>query len=107
LRALAVTMTKRIAQLPHIPTVVEAGLPGFEAVSWFGVLAPANTPARIVDKLNAEINKILDTTDVRRRLIEQGTEPATMSPAQFGEHIKSEIAKWAKVVKASGATVDQ
>ena len=107
LRALAVTMTKRIPQLPDVPTVAESALPGFEAVSWFGVLAPAKTPPAVVAKLNAEINKIISNTEMRQRLVEQGTEPAVMSPEQFAQHIKDEIAKWGKVVKASGATVDQ
>jgi tripartite-type tricarboxylate transporter receptor subunit TctC len=107
LRPLAVTMSKRIPQLPNVPTVAEAGLPGFEAVSWFGVMAPAKTAPEIVAKLNGAINKILTNAQVRARLVDQGAEPATMSPEQFAEHIKSEIAKWGKVVKTSGARVDQ
>jgi tripartite-type tricarboxylate transporter receptor subunit TctC len=107
LRALAVTMTKRIPQLPDVPTMAESALPGFEAVSWFGILAPAKTSTAVVSKLNAEINKIISDAAMRQRLVEQGTEPAVMSPEQFAQHIKDEIAKWGKVVKASGATVDQ
>jgi tripartite-type tricarboxylate transporter receptor subunit TctC len=106
LRPLAVTMAQRIAQLPEVPTVAEAGLPGFEAVSWFGILAPANTPAPVVNKLNASINAALEGP-LRERLIEQGLMPLTMSPAQFARHIQDEIAKWGKIVKASGATIEQ
>lgn len=107
LRPLAVTMSKRIVQLPNVPTVAEAGLPGFEAVSWFGLMAPARTPGEVVRRLNSTVNKILSNAEMRQRLIDLGTEPATMTPGQFSEHVKSEIEKWGKVVKASGATVDQ
>lgn len=107
LRPLAVTMSKRIPQLPQVPTVIEAGLPGFEVVSWFGVLAPAHTPEDVANKLNTEINKILGDAQVRARLVEQGSEPLPMTRAQFAQHIQSEIAKWGKVVKASGATIEQ
>jgi tripartite-type tricarboxylate transporter receptor subunit TctC len=106
LRALAVTSSKRSAALPDVPTIAEAGLPGFEASSWFGVFAPAGTAKEIVTRLNMEIVKALNSPELKERLAAQGAEAVGNSPEQFAAHIKSETAKWAKVVKASGATVD-
>jgi tripartite-type tricarboxylate transporter receptor subunit TctC len=106
LRAIAVTSLKRAPALPDIPTISESGLPGFEASSWFGVLAPAGTPAPIVARINAEVNKWLQSADAREKLISQGAEAAGGSPEQFAAHIRAESDKWAKVVKASGAKVD-
>jgi tripartite-type tricarboxylate transporter receptor subunit TctC len=106
LRAIAVTSLKRAPALPDIPTINESGLPGFEASSWFGVLAPAGTPAPIVARINAEVNKWLQSADAREKLISQGAEAAGGSPEQFAAHIRAESDKWAKVVKASGAKVD-
>jgi len=106
LRAIAVTSLKRAPALPDIPTISESGLPGFEASSWFGVLAPAGTPAPIVARINAEVNRWLQSADAREKLISQGAEAAGGSPEQFAAHIRAESEKWAKVVKASGAKVD-
>jgi tripartite-type tricarboxylate transporter receptor subunit TctC len=106
LRALAVTSSKRSPALPDVPTIAEAGLPGFEASSWFGVFAPAGTPPELIARLNKEIVKALSSAELKERLAGQGAEAVGDSPEQFAAHIKSETAKWAKVVKASGATVD-
>ncbi len=103
LRGLAVTCAKRSAAMPELPTIAESGLPGYEMVGWFGILAPAGTPNEIVTRLNTEINKILNMTDVKDRLATLGSEPTGITtPEQFGTFIKAEITKWAKVVKESG-----
>jgi tripartite-type tricarboxylate transporter receptor subunit TctC len=106
LRALAVTSAKRSPAAPDVPTIAESGVPGYEAVAWFGILAPAGTPPEIVKKLNTEIAKTLKSPEVTKRLASQGAEPVSNTPEQFAAYIKSEMAKWAKVVKASGAQVD-
>jgi tripartite-type tricarboxylate transporter receptor subunit TctC len=106
LRAIAVTSLKRAPVLPDIPTINESGLPGFEASSWFGVLAPAGTPAAVVARINTEVNKWLQSADAREKLLGQGAEAAGGSPEQFANHIRAESEKWTKVVKASGAKVD-
>ena len=106
LRALGVTSAKRSLAAPDIPTLAEAGLPGFEAVSWFALFAPANTPRPIVDKLQAEVSKILKSPDISKRLLDLGLEPAGGTPDELAAYQKSEIAKWSKVVKDSGAKVE-
>ena len=106
LRGLGIATLKRSPFLPEVPTIAESGYPGFEAVGWIGIAAPAKTPAAVLDKLNAEMVKILGQADVRERLNTLAFTPVGGSRAQFAEYIKSEIAKWGKAVKESGAKVD-
>lgn len=107
LKAFAVTSATRSAALPDVPTVAEAGdLPGFEASSWFGLLAPAGTPAEVVSRLQQESAKALQLPAIKERLHALGAIPGGNTPAEFSRFIDSEIAKWAPVVKASGAKVD-
>ncbi len=103
LRALAVATSKRLPLLPELPTIAEAGVPGYEATQWYGVLAPAGTPKPIVAKLNAEMAKAIKGPDVREKLAADAAEPVGNAPEEFGAFIKKEIARWAPVVKASGA----
>ena len=105
LRALGATGLKRSDVLPDVPTVSEAGVPGYEAVIWLGIMAPAATPKAIVEKLNAEINKVLSRPDVQEAWAKQGAVPMKMTPAEFDKHLRDDIEKWAKVVKISGAQV--
>ena len=106
LRALAVSSTKRSQIAPDVPTFLESGLPGFEVSTWSGVFVPTGTPKEIVSRLNSEIVKILKMPDVRENLFRQGSEPIGNTTEEFSAYIKAEIAKWAKVVKDSGARVD-
>ena len=106
LRALAQTGAKRSPAAPDIPTMGEAGLPGFEATSWFAVLTPAGTPSDAVQRLNAEINRILGLADIRQKLTELGLDIVGGPPEDLATYMKSEIAKWSKVVRESGATAD-
>jgi tripartite-type tricarboxylate transporter receptor subunit TctC len=106
LRVLAVASRKRIPVLPDVPTLAEAGFPDFENASWIAFFAPAKTPAAVVRSLNAEINNALRQPDVRERLATIGFDPHTGSQAEFAEYVKSEVAKWAQVIKATGITVN-
>jgi len=101
LRALGVSSMKRTAVLPEVPTIAEAGVPGYSATSWNGVLVPARVPQPILRKLNADIVKVLQSAEVRERLAGDGAEPVGSSAQEFSAFIRSEIAKWAKVVKAA------
>jgi len=101
-RALAVTSMKRSATLPDVPTMNESGLKGFEADGWNGVSAPARTPKDIVNKINADVAKILRMPDVLEKFRSEGVEPAAMTPAEFGAFFRNEIAKWGKVIKLAG-----
>jgi len=106
LRALGVSTAKRISALPDVPTIAEAGVTGFEAVGWNGLVGPAGMPAAIVDKLNATVTRIVHEPAMSKYLSSQGADPETGTPAEFAAYIKSEIAKWAQVVKDSGAQID-
>ncbi len=106
LRALAVTSAQRSSALPDLPTVAEAGLPGFEATSWFGLLAPAGTPPDVIAKINAEVAHWLASPEAKDKLASLGAIAAGGSPEDFARHIAAETAKWQKVVKASGARVE-
>jgi tripartite-type tricarboxylate transporter receptor subunit TctC len=101
-RALAVTAQRRAATLPDVPTMAEAGLPDFVITSWFGLLVPTGTPAPVIARLNAETVKVLGRADVKATLGAQGLEVASSTPEQFGEHIKSEIARFTKIARAAG-----
>jgi tripartite-type tricarboxylate transporter receptor subunit TctC len=105
-RVLAVGDSKRTAVMPEVPTVAEAGVPGFEMVQWFGVLAPAATPKPVIGKLHAEMVKALRLADVKQRFHQLGAEPVGNTPEEFGALIRSEISKWAKVVKTAGIRLD-
>jgi len=102
LRALGVTTAKRTQALPEVPTISEAGVPGYESTQWFGILAPAGTPRPIIDRLNQEIVRIMQSPAVKQRLTNDGMEIVAGTPEQFGAHIKAETEKWAKVIKAMG-----
>ena len=106
LRAIAITSTKRSPLLPDVPTVSEAGLPGFDVTSWYGIFAPAALPGNLVARVNGDVSAILQATDLRERLQRMDAEPSPLSPEDFARFVREEIAKWAKVVKASGATAD-
>jgi tripartite-type tricarboxylate transporter receptor subunit TctC len=106
LRALAVSSTRRLSTLPDLPTIAEAGVPGYEALGWFGLMVPAGTPGEIVNRLNREVNRILTLPDVRERLLELGADPAGTTPVQFGEFIRRENAKWAKFVQEQGIVIE-
>lgn len=106
LRALAVSTAKRISALPDVPTIDESGVPGFEASGANGLVGPAGMPAAVVEKLNAAIVRIVKEPAMQKFLSEQGAEPLTTTPAEYGAYIRSEVAKWAKAVKDSGARVD-
>jgi tripartite-type tricarboxylate transporter receptor subunit TctC len=106
LKALGTTGKARSSVLPEVPTVAEAGVPGYEATIWLGLMAPAGTPATVVNRLNAEIVKIVNSADVRETWGKQGAVPMSMTPEEFGQYLRQDIEKWAKVVKLSGAKVD-
>jgi tripartite-type tricarboxylate transporter receptor subunit TctC len=102
LRALAVTSAKRFAALPTLPTVAESGVPGYEAVGWFGLFAPAGTPAPLVAKISNDAKFVLSEPDVKQKMLAAGAEASPMSPAQFARFVQSEMAKWTKLMKDRG-----
>jgi len=106
LRALAVTTQKRSRTAPDIPTIAESGVPGYDANAWFGVFAPAGTPVTVINRLHSEIARIVNLPDIRDRFLALGAEPVGSTPEQFSAFYRKEVAKWAKVVKDSGAQID-
>ena len=106
LNALAVGSARRVASLPNVPTIAESGVPGYEAYSWVGMVAPAHTPREIVARLNREIVEILRLKDVEEKLNQQGAIPVGDSPEQFGAYIAAEMKKWGAVVKSANIKVD-
>jgi tripartite-type tricarboxylate transporter receptor subunit TctC len=107
LRGIAVAANKRVAQLPDVPTMAEAGMPDFEVSSWNGLLAPAGTPKEIVDRLYAETAKALRSPDLIERFAAQGAEPVGSSPEEFRAYIRAEVEKWGKVIKAAGISAEK
>jgi len=105
-RALGTTGLKRSSVLPEVPTVSEAGVKDYEATIWLGVMAPTGTPKAVIDRLNAEVAKVVARPDVKKAWNEQGAEPLSMNAAEFEKYLNDDIAKWTKVVKASGARPD-
>jgi tripartite-type tricarboxylate transporter receptor subunit TctC len=106
LRALAVTSGKRSPLMPELPTIAETGLPGYQVASWFALCAPAGTPRMVVAKVNTEMVALIKTGEMQAHLLKLGAQPLTMSPGEFASFIKTEIVKWSKVVKDSGAQLD-
>ena len=106
LRPLAVTSAKRSSSLPEVPTVAESGFKDFDVSTWYGVFAPAGTPAAVVTTVNAEINKLLATPDMKAAIQAQGAEPQALSPAQFGALLNKEYVQWKGIVEASGAKIE-
>ncbi len=106
LRALGVSSATRIPALPDVPTIAEAGVPGYEAIGWNGLVGPSGMPQAVVDQLNGTVVKIMQMPEVSKRLSALGLEPRTSTPAEFSVFLKAEVVKWAKVVKDSGARVD-
>ncbi len=106
IKMLAVTSAKRMSLFPDVPTLAESGMPGFEVGAWQGVMVPAATPRPVVERLNAEINKALQSPDVQARLAAQGAEPLGSTVAEYATYVKKEIARWGGLVKASGVTIE-
>lgn len=106
LKPLAVTSAKRSSSMPEVPTVAESGFKDFDVSTWYGLLAPAGTPAQVVSLLNAEVNKLLASQELREAIHAQGAEPEAMTPAKFSNLLKTDYAKWKGIVEASGAKID-
>jgi tripartite-type tricarboxylate transporter receptor subunit TctC len=105
LRALAVTSLKPSAAVPGMPTMAESGLPGFEVIGFWGVLAPANLPREVAARLSGEINKILARPDIRERFASQALDPANTTPEQFADFIRVEVGRWGKLIREAGITI--
>jgi tripartite-type tricarboxylate transporter receptor subunit TctC len=106
LRAIAVSGVKRSPALPEVPTMAESGLPGFDATAWYSIVVPAGTPKPIISRLHAELVKILQSPDIRERLISEGADVETCTPEELAAFVKAEIPKWSKAVKDSGSKLD-
>jgi tripartite-type tricarboxylate transporter receptor subunit TctC len=106
LKAIAVTSSKRAPTVPNVPTMIEAGVPGYDATSWNGVFAPARTPRAIIDKLHGDIVKVLRTPDVREKLVAAGSDPVGSTPEDFAAHVKAELARWGKVIRDNNIRVE-
>jgi tripartite-type tricarboxylate transporter receptor subunit TctC len=106
LRALGVTSANRSTRIPEVPTIAEAGVSGYEATTWFGVLAPAETPPDVIERLAAALRQATTSADLRQRMLGHGFDPMGSTPQQFAQLIRRELPKWAKVVQSSGAKAD-
>jgi tripartite-type tricarboxylate transporter receptor subunit TctC len=104
--ALGVTTRQRSSALPDLPSIEEAGVPGYEVSGWYGILGPAGIPRRIVERLNTELQRILQESSMREMLTREGAEPRSSTPDEFAQIIAADIVKWAKVVKAAGIKVE-
>ena len=107
LRPLGVTSARRSSVMPEVPTIAEAGVPGYEATSWNMLLAPAGTPRAIIDRLNAEVTKATSAPEMREAWARQGASAMTLGPDEFARFMREDIEKWARIVKISGARPDQ
>jgi tripartite-type tricarboxylate transporter receptor subunit TctC len=105
-RALATTGKTRSSVLPNVPTVAEAGVPGYEAVIWLGIMAPANTPKPVIDRLNAEVRKVIARPDLKDAWRKQGAETLDMTPSEFEKFLRGDIDKWALVIQSAGVKAD-
>lgn len=106
LRGLAVTSARRFSAVPDLPTIAEAALPGFDTLQWWGLVAPRATPAEVINKLAADVTRLAESPDMKQRMLTLGAEPVASSPERFGVFIRSEIEKWGKLVRASGAKAE-
>ncbi|MDB5808954.1 MAG: protein bugT-like protein, partial [Betaproteobacteria bacterium] len=104
--ALAVTSSQRVSSVPNLPTIAESGLPGYEAAAWYGLFAPARTPKIVIDKLQADVARIIKLPELRERLAVETIQPVGSSSAEFAEFLKREIVKWGAIIRESGAKVD-
>jgi tripartite-type tricarboxylate transporter receptor subunit TctC len=106
LRALAVTSSKRVSALPDIPTLAESGLPGFNSISWIGLLAPAGTPREIVERISADVREVLASEEVKTRLTDLGAVPSATTPAQFTQLISNDRQRYTRIIRERGITAD-
>ena len=106
IRALAVTSARRSAAVPELPTFAESGLPGYDSSAWFALFAPSKTPAAVVAKINNEVNQMMRTSDMKERMLPLGADAVAMTPAELDKTVRTEIVKWAKVIRESGARSD-
>ena len=106
LRAIATTGKKRSTVTPDVPTVAESGVPGYEAPIWLGLMVPAATPKPVIEKLNAEVAKVLQSPDIKDNWAKQGAQPMPMKPDEFGRFLRADIEKWGKLVKATGMQIE-